>query len=265
MSDIQRAIELYTLMAQRCEATGVSDYQAAVYREMINFMGDCKTISEATQKIKNSKYFLAPSVALMKDRMTSLKIAAQENGIPELADVYQAKLDEIEADIGAIYETGYEQAAQNVKIRYAKAIEAFCNAYNSYLTLCCSAANDTDAINSAKKDLNEAFEVFALLNKDFSVLASDPFMRKLIPANDEGYARFVREAPQIRASGIEYREELDKIAEQARSEWETMSKQKDSIRQTGKKNLEKVRKSRVTVVSPNVPDGKYSYIDEEVR
>lgn len=116
MQDIDQAIELYKLMAKRCLDSGFAPYQGQVYTEMSDFMSDCTSAEEAMMKIKNSKYYLAPSVALMKDKLTALKNAALSHSMPIVADIYQHKLNEIDQNPAAIYETGYEKDAQNQKL-----------------------------------------------------------------------------------------------------------------------------------------------------
>lgn len=56
-------------MAKRCESSVFSANQAKIYSEMVEFISDCESVEDSMQKIKNSPYYLGPSVALMKDKL----------------------------------------------------------------------------------------------------------------------------------------------------------------------------------------------------
>lgn len=268
MRDIDKAIRLYTLMAHRCEKSGFAPRQAQVYREMIELMRSCETTDEASAKIKNSKYFLAPSAALMQDRLAALQRASLEMGMPDVADVYQKKISEIDDDVGAMYETGYEQTAQNLKILYVQTWEAFADIYRCYVKLACIRANNDLVIDETMKDLMAAVDRLAKPSTDFTVLAANTAFRRLVPINDEGYARFAAAVPLLLAHAPSY--EIEKRHIEGKYDevkaW-LAGADRATIQQmeaTGERMRGRLRKARTIVVPPDSKAGRYSFTDDEV-
>ena len=265
MSDMNKALELYTLMAKRCENSQVAPNQARVYWEMIDFMKPCATVEEAMIKIKDSKYYLAPSVALIQDKIMAYLRVAKENEMAELEVVYKKKLHEIETDNSAIYSSDYLVTAQNIKIRYVHTMEAYGAIYEAYCTLRCCVANDEVTINNALKDMKEAFLKLDLPSSDFVTLSKLKRFRNLILASDNEYNTFVKEVSIMISEGFSYAKELDTLIEESTSVWQRISDIKDTILDVGVNNLSYSKQARTTVVAPMDASGNYSYIDEEVH
>lgn len=264
MAGIERALELYSLMAQRCEKSGADNNQARVYRELIDFMSDCQTLDEAIIKIKNSDYYLAPSVALMRDRISTLMNAADMNGMPEVAEVYAKKLSEIYQDVSAIYDSSFEVTANNLKARYVSTMEGFGQIYDAYVMIREREASDTNGIETALNDMRKGFDKLDLPTSDFQALCKIPSFRSLIPANDRGIERFMLEVPVMLTNGVNRQNELTQIKTSVDEEWEEVLKHKAEIMALGKENLSKIKNSRTTVVAPSDEKGSYSFINEEV-
>ena len=266
MRDIDKALMLYGMMADRFEKSGLAPRQACVYREMADFMQGCESAAEAGEKIRNSKYFLAPGAALLQDKLLAFARAANENGMPDVAAVYQKKVEEIDADVGAMYETGYEIAAHNLKIQYIQTYEAFCSIYDHWLTLCCCNALDEAVLTHALNDLRGEFGKLTKPSADFAVLAVMPKFRELIPATDAGYARFVREVTELAASGPNHGAERVRVQgeiDEAQAFLANVAN-RQAVMAAGQAGREKLRRAQVIVVSPSSKAGAYTYLDEEV-
>ncbi|MGI6168721.1 MAG: hypothetical protein ACOYI4_03255 [Christensenellales bacterium] len=264
MREIDKALKLYDMMAKRCEESGYAPRQAQIYREMVIFMQDCETAEEASAKIRNSKYFLAPSAALMQDKFAALEKASRENHMPDVAEVYRKKIEEIDADIGAMYETGYEMTARNLKIPYIQTCEAFSNIYNCYLTLsCCSLTNET-LIQNTMKDLAESMGKLVKPSSDFTELSALPMFRALIPATDEGYAHFVRAVPALYANGPDFTAERQRVQQEYDETDSLLSGKKETVVRAGNESAAKIRRAQVVVIAPDSKAGSYTYMDEEV-
>ena len=264
MKDIEKAIKLYGMMAARCEKTDYSPRQAKVYREMVDFMQDCATADEAMLKIRNSKYFLAPSAALMQDKLAATEKALRESDMPEIAEVYQKKIEEIEADPAAMYEAGYVATVKNLKKAYFDTYNAFMQIFVAYFQLsCCNVFNDV-AINGSMHALKTNFATLSKPCSDFIQLAAMKNFRELIPVTDEAYARFVREAPLLAAKGPDYEAEKKSIAEEVKALEKLLTAEKKAVMEAGKANRQKMKRSRVIAVPPDSQTGAYTYRDEKV-
>ncbi|MDO5329284.1 MAG: hypothetical protein Q4E88_04210 [Coriobacteriia bacterium] len=168
--NISQAIELYKLLASRCE-NACENHQAKVYLQIADFISDCSSVEESMNKIKNSDYYLAPSNALNEDKAEAHKRAAVENKIPELAEIYKEKAP------------GYEQKALNIKNSYLNDMQIFTDIYRSYLSyLITDKPTYLDEISASKASLKTPFEK----------LAKNPIFRRLIPVNDAGYENFIK-------------------------------------------------------------------------
>ena len=264
MRDIDKAVKLYGMMADRCEKSGFAPRQAQVYREMAELMHGCETTEEASVKIRNSKYWLAPGAARMQDKFAALEKASRENGMFDVAGVYQKKIAEIDADPRAMYETGCEQTAMNLKIPYIRTYEAFAQIYECYLILSCCNVHDERKIKSTIKNLNDSLTKLSKPSSDFAALAALDKFRELIPANDEGYACFVKAVPRLSANGPDFGAERKQIEEEFASMLEILSSEKNAVMETGKINRAKYKRSEVIVIPPDSKDGTYTYAGEEV-
>ena len=255
MRDIDKAVQLYNMMANRCETNGLSPRQARVYREMAEFMQSCETAAEAAEKIKNSKYYLAPSAALIQDKLAALEKAARENEMPDVADIYRQKIAEIYADNNAMYESGHATTALNKKTPYLNTISAFANLYTAYLQYCTEH-------DDSRSELNKQLSELSMPSADFRTLAAMEKFRALIPCSDEGYKDFVEEMPALAEKGIDITQETNMMRTEFDKAWETISAQKNEIIATGQINLATVKNTRVMVISPETKTGTYTF--EEV-
>lgn len=265
MNDIKRSIDLYNMMATRFEKSGRAPNQAKIYREIADFMADCETAEEAAVKIKNSHYYLAPSVAIIKDKLMIFSGVAKDNQLDDLALVYDKKLAEIEEDPGQIYEAGYERTAQNIKIKYSETIDAFCHIYEVYLILSCDTAGDNEDKKSYINEISSSLSKLSTPSSDFGRLANISKFRELIPANDQGYDKFVQSIINLTNFDYIHAEELTDINSESELAWDDLNTVKDLITLNGAEYLDTIKKSRVTVVSPEDENGTYKFIDEEVR
>ncbi len=265
MSDIGLALQLYDLMASRMERDGFCDNQAKVYRETIEFMKDCETAEEATEKIKGSPLYLAPSIALMKDKLLAQIAASKENRMPKLAEVYEKQLSEVNANSEAINNTGYHVTAQNVKIHYLNLIDAFCKIYESYVLIYNCAPGDTDKLNSEYANIKSNFAIFQNSDISFDEFTQIPEFREMILSNDKGYADFLDNIKSYQNALPDRSSEIQSATEEAQKEWGIISAMKDEIIAIGKENLKKSAAASVIVVPPENSSGSYTYIDEEVH
>ncbi len=266
MSDINKALKLYDIMASRMEQNGFCSYQAAVYRETIELMKTCSTIEEATDKIKNSHLYLAPSAALVKDKLSALIRAANELYMPNVAAVYEEQLKKIESDVNSMYDSGYNSTAMNEKVKYIRAIEAFCDIYKSYFAICTAAPNDSELIESERENLNKAFGILEQGGVNFSEFAKLSEFRAMILSNDSGYEKFLSGSVALRQSSPDNSADSSLIDSEIKKAWDEVRAMKDEIVASGGEVMKKSAGiSLVTVVPPSDAGGAYSYTDEEVQ
>lgn len=259
MSSVELSLELYNLMLKRLESTGVSEYQAQIYRELIELLKTCEDMEEAKEKFKEPRYYLGPSIALMQDKITAFKNAAMENGMPDVAAVYEKKLKEIEADNNEIYVAGHEQTALSLKVKHIQSMEAFVNIYNAYATLMCNYSNGQSEKENNEKDLRRAFDSLINMGRDFNELAKIERYRRLVLIDDAGYEKFVKEAPEIASKGIDFTGERDKCFKESIEAWEKVKSNKDAIKAKGTEFLSKQKRAYVVAMAPDSVQGRYEY------
>lgn len=265
MKDIDKSRQLYAMIAERCEKGGFSDEQAKIYREMIDFMADCETMEQATEKFKGSPYYLAAGAALMVDKFSAYRRAAEENGMPEVAQVYEKRVAEIRAGQQAMYIAGCEQTAQNAKVPYLRTLESFGKLYNAYVLLSGAACNDDVAIDSYLKEMNAAKAGLEKPSADPAELVKIPVFKSMLHTNDEGCRAFVEAVKSPEQLAANARAHKGEIEAEGKAEWEKVKAHKSEIMQAGAGHAAGTKRSLVTAVSPTDRNGKYSFIDEEVR
>jgi hypothetical protein len=194
------------MMAARFEKTGWSPSQAAVYAEIAEFMrNECATIDEATEKLKHSPLFLAPSVALVKDKINAYIRAAEDDNVRGVAEMYRQKLEEIERDQTTMHYPAYFTAAQNLYLKYYAPIEAFKEIYSNYLQLEGNYDFSTHRYSDGQFEtvflpFRMAFEQFERYENDFAECSRRPEFRETIPVSDASYERFVNDALRYRSN-----------------------------------------------------------------
>lgn len=263
--EISKAIALYEAMASRMEASGRAPYQAKVYRDTIEFMRECETAEEAMDKIRNSPYYLAPTKALMQDKLTAYRDAALANKMPDVAAVYEKKLAEIEADADAVYTTGYEQAARRESIKYLDAAEAFGTLYEKYTEILLAQITDTEKIMAAQQAGKQLLASLRANGFDFAQMAQEPVYRNLIFASDAGYAAFVQNLAAVLDTTPDNRAEGQALQNERDTAWAQLKAAKKEISKMGKPIAKAAKTARTLVVAPQDAAGTYTYMDEEVR
>lgn len=265
MTDMERAILLYRRMADRLEKSGRAPRQARVYRETIEFMADCQSLEEAMDKIRKSPLFLAPGAALVQDKLAALGTAAQEMGMPDLAQVYQDKIQAIDEDIAALYETGYETRARNLKIPYLTSLEAWTKIYQAYLTLTSRSALDQTGIKEGQKELQEALGQLQKPSDRWQDLAHLPAFRAMVPAQDSGYQAFLQALPQLINQGPDYQGESQAIENLYQETLAQLSQEAQAVMAVGRANQAKVRRAQALAKAPSSKTGSYQFSEEEVK
>ena len=265
MTDIDKAVKLYSLMADRLESSGRAPRQARVSREQADLIRDCRNLAEATEKIKNSPYFLAPGAALLQDKLAALAQASEASGMPDVAEVYWDKIEAIESDIAAMYETGYEVRARNLKQPYLETLEAFSALYRAYITLSGLSALDSTGRESALKDLREALGRLRKPSDVFKELALLPNFRRLVEADDAAYGLFVQAIPRLAAEGPDLREELEGIEAEFERTRAGLPALQDPVKRAGKANAGRIRRAQALAQAPSSPRDSYQFSQEEVE
>ncbi len=265
MTEMDKAVRLYTLMADRLEKSGCAPRQARVYREQADLIRECKTLAEATEKIKNSPYYLGAGAALLQDKLEVLARASQENGMPDVAKVYLDKIEAIDADVAAMYEAGYEVRVRNLKQAYLETLEAFSALYRAYLTLSGQSALDSTGRESALKDLREALARLQKPTNSFEDLARLPSFRRLVEADDSAYGSFVRAVPQLAANGPDPAPALEAIEAELKRTQEGLSALQGPVKAAGKATAERIRRAQALAQAPSSSQGSYQFSQEEVK
>ena len=227
MNQLEKSVELYRLMAERCESNGFSPNQARVYAEMVPFISTCSSVEEATEAIKKSEYYLAPTEALVRDKIEAKIKAAREKEMPDVAEVYENKLKAIDADQGEMYTSGFEQTALNIRSEYILTMQAFGEIYRAYI--CYKIEGKETYIN----EINYNLDQLKRPSPDFAVLSDIDTFRELLTCTDTGYKEFVADMKMFIAgdsSGIVY----EYNGEDMEQSWNAIKASKSEIQQAGR-------------------------------
>lgn len=238
--ELEKAIELYRLMSERCEKNGFSQNQSMVYAEMTQLISGCDSLEEATSTIKNSKYYLAPTEALVRDKLTAKMKAAEEKDMSDVVEVYANKLKSIDEDQGEMYTSGFEQTAQNIRSEYLLTMQAFGEIFRAYM--CYKLDGDETYIGEIKTNLGQLKRP----SSDFESLAGIDAFRELVTCTDNGYQEFVDDMKRIIAGDLSSirHEYSDEDIDQA---WDSIKELKNEILEAGESFVEFSSSPEVTV------------------
>lgn len=261
MEGLKKSIKLYSLMRDRCASSGFCNNQAQVYSEMIDFIAACESVEDSMQKIRNSKYYLAPSAALLKDKLEAEKKFAIENNMQDLVDVYSSKINAINEDIQNMYVDDYASKAQNIKSAYINSLTAFGNVFVSYVSYICS--GDDAHVSDIKKHI--AYIKYP--NSNFAEVSKLENFRKLIPLADKAYGDFVGSVIEIVNGGsiASFADMANAENYDVEAEFSKLSDNVDALRAKGEKWLNVSFENTHTAFAPKYEKGldvsnlKYKY------
>ena len=186
--------------------------------------------------------------------------------MPDVAQVYWEKIESIDADVSAMYETGYEVRARNLKQPYLETLEAFSAIYRAYLTLSGLSALDSTGRESALKDLREALGRLRKPSAVFEELAWLPAFRRLVEADDAAYGLFVQAIPRLAAGeDPNLSEELEAIEIELRRTLAGLPALQDPIKRAGRANAGRIRRAQALAQAPPSRAGNYQFSQEEVK
>ena len=265
---LEKAIKLYEMMAARHAKTGWSQAQAAVYTEIAEFMRTkCATIEEATEKLSKPPLSIAPTVALMKDKINAYIRAAEDDKVRGVAEMLREKLAELDRDPNSVYDSAYFLTAQNLYTKYYAPIEAFKDIYKRYIELESNStytsymSNKTSKFDKGFLPFQMAFEQFEHYESDLAECSRRPEFREVIHVSDAAYERFVRDAVRYRANPSEadpipyYQDAEKRVA----AVWENFTK--EPIEEALKLRGEKSKDGACMMVAPPDGHGDYEYTE----
>ena len=242
-------------MINNLKNSGFGDNQIQVYKEIIEFIKDCPTPIEANKKLKSSDYYLAPTIALMKDRFETFIKANLKIEMEEIAKVYEDKIKEINTNPNATYETGYEQKANGLWAKHEAKLNAFSNIYIAYISF---VASDDEDYKLAHRDLVDSFEILKSVNGDFLELSNNKKFREIIAINDEAYNDFIKNSINYINSPPDFNQvdnkEIDAI-------YKKLNENKSKLEEIGKNYLNNVKSSGAIARPPDDENHDYDYID----
>lgn len=184
--------------------------------------------------------------------------------MPDVAAVYWDKIQAIEDDIAAMYQTGYETRAANLKRPYLETFEAFASLYRTYLTLSGQSALDTSGRESMLKDLREALGRLQKPSTSFEELAGLPAFRRLVEADDAAYGSFVQAVPRLAAHGPDLASTLEAIEADWKKTLSELQVNQGPVKAAGQANQGRVRRAQALAEAPSSRQGTYQFSQEEV-
>ena len=257
---IKKAIALYEMMSARFLATGVAPNQAQIYAEMAEFMrNECNTLEQATEKIKNSHYYLAPSVALTKDKILALLRASEDDNIKGAAEVYRKKLAEIDEDPSSIYDSAYLTDAHKCFIQHFERIHAFQAIHQRYLEIeGCFEENVLDTYHQAISSFFHTLESYGV---DFIECSTQQAFREALSIGDEAYKHFVSAAVGYRTQPPALAQEYKEAEQRVKDIWEKLNR--SQIEQSARNARSAV--GVCLIVAPANEHGDYEYTELHIE
>lgn len=266
MRDIDKAVKLYRLMAERCASTGLSPVQAELYAEMADFIAPCETAEEASEKLKNSRYYTAGAAAVFRDKMLALSKVFSELNMPEVAEIYQAKEREVALDESKMYDASYEQRALSIRKKLLEKRESIAMAIKAWVQLRC-AEGSSEAEDEAYTELEKAIDQLGGVSGfDDAVrnIAAKGYVEEVLTVPDI-YEKLISDAPD-RLKRYQQPGFVSDGAKKAKAEfdsaWAAVKAKEAEVKALGARLLPKVDRANAIAVSPSDAGGSYEFVGE---
>ncbi len=265
MTELEKSALLYTRMAERMEQNGFCDRQAAVYRESAAFVRRFSDENDAMEAMRASHLYLAPSLALLSDKLAAQARAAAENGMPEVERVLRAQLQKLQEDPGALHDSAYLAEAQAARACASALMEAFCRLYEHFFAIQTASPFDRHLQAAEAQKIADCLALFSRQGASFSALSKQPSYRALLPCSDGGFAAFCAfiESGNFAQSGAA--EAAGAIEQEAAAAWQAVLARKEDILAAGRAALAKAASAQAIALPPTDAGGGYRFIGEEVQ
>lgn len=263
MNDLNKAIELYSLMAKRLENSNFTKNQAKTYREMVKLLQESNSMEDAEYKIKNSKYYLAPSVSKTIDTILIYKKIAIENDLNILIELCDKEMEKINSDQNSIYNSSFFKEAENILARYSQTIEGFISIFENYMNINFTNKEEENEVSKIIDNINNSFNMLILPSNDINELSSISLFRNLIPLNDDNYNKFINQVNEYKKGN--YKNSNKTFLEyDINNEWKEINSIKNLIINNKEEKSKNTSIKLSTAISPHDDKGVYIFKNEEV-
>ncbi len=237
MSDkIARSVYYYELLAKKYDTDGIGEHQARVYGELAALVGECSSLEEIQERMRAQGYLEKPGQALYLDKLAAHVRAAEDNGLPELARIYQKKFDDIQKDPAAAFVTGWEQEAAGELNRVGNIVGALTDIFAAHLRYRGTHPAD-DAHARAVDAMHTAARVIQDNGTDFATVVDHPYFRKHSPLDDARYERARDEILAVLAGNADAQEQAadrEQIVKRTQTAVTILESKTDELKEIGR-------------------------------
>lgn len=259
MNDVEKCLNMYEMMAERCRKTGMSSKQAEAYDTIRAFLSDCSSGEEMMEKLKNNpEVYQNVSKGVVLDKLFALKKAAEDNGYEELASIYNKRYLEVENDYNKAFVTGYEKEVNEFHRSHLEDIRCFVDTFVNYIEFK-GAYPDEKHFNDMKSNFS------FLLDKghDFRELSKTDEFRRCILLKDIEYENYLNDVEKLVKIDFDNSTQMKKVQETFENAWSVLKEKEKTVKELGGKESAKCYRASFMVIPPKSEEGKYEFIMEE--
>ncbi len=272
MTQLEKSVLLYTKIVSRLETEKRQKHLAKAYKQILEMMQTYTDIEKFMVDLEKSPLYYATAIATLKDKCEALIEGALQNKTEDVAKVYSQRLADLEdpsIDPMSIYsDSGFYNTAVNLKARYLNKMQAFADIFTDYTDLRCALPGNEGTYH---KDLLKHFEDFERdtglghFDGDFEEVSKLEEYRRMIPAGDEAYEKFVKEAVVFRQTPPNYDDECAEIAQKGKAELDELIASQHEITAFGKEIKKRIKYAAEIYLPPADKTGSYTHTCEVVR
>jgi hypothetical protein len=252
---MERVKQLYDIYVARYSSTPYTPHQAEVYRKIRALADKCSSVEDMTVRLQDEGYNTMPAAALVADKLYAQMLAARENGLQRLEDIYKTAYEKVYSDNAAAYESGFYADVKRENERIAHLLDALCNCFDDYLGFV------INQLFLAPDDVRFHASVLKDTGITLQELTDIPYFRHALGCDDDFIHRFVDEYGDIVAMESSD-EESHAINDEASVQWEELSGHLGELDDSLNKNY---HRTAVLCKAPATANGDYEYSDEAIE
>ena len=272
MTDLEKSIHLYELIATRFESSDFTPHQASAYREGVAILKACSSMEEAMARLSEGENAYKFALALVKDNVLTYKRVSQDSGFPEVAAIYTEQLEKLEREaMNAYTDSGFRTKAENIKADFFNKLSGVEKIYEEYITLTCAEqeAKDPPPLKSPyikasdynNQHMPSAFGFLTRVNGNFDEVTKDDRVKKNFQISDSCYEKFVSTARELEKTQPPYYTKTQEFKDETDRIYNALKDKKEEL----KSNLKAAEANSVygycAIIAPKDKNEHYEFVE----
>lgn len=250
-----RSVYYYQLLVKKHKASGLGVNQARVYQELSDLIAACTELKEMQLKMKSAGYFEKPAQALYIDKMLAHAKAARELGFVKVAEIYEDRSAEVEADYNKAWVTGFEKKVNEELNRISEVVDTWRSIFQSYE---CYLGAPLAYRAEEQTRISIAVNKIQKLGEKLESLSDNLFYRKFIVLDDARYAEAIQKIHALQSANLDIAAAQNELKTRTEAMLKSPGIDRQKLSDLGKDFDSRCKRSVYLCVAPREAPGPYS-------